>query len=70
MKSNFFYGGHYQAVAASIEDYINSVPEFLSAQTARSTRAAGDAIEGLIADRFDTGVVKSSCSRDPPQTPP
>ena len=54
MKSNFFYGGHYQAVAASIEDYINSVPEFLSAQTARSTRAVGDAIEGLIADRFDT----------------
>jgi len=33
------------------------VPEFLSAQTARSTRAAGDAIEGLIAAKFGTFLV-------------
>jgi len=54
MKSSFFYGDHYKKVASSIKDYINSVPEFLSVQTAHSTRAVGDAIEGLIADKFDT----------------
>ena len=54
MKSSFFYNGHYKEVAAKLKDYINAAPEFLSEHTARSTRAAGDAIEGLIADRFDT----------------
>lgn len=54
MKSSFFYGEHYTTVATAIRDYINSVPDFLSVRTARSTRAAGDAIEELIADTFDT----------------
>lgn len=54
MKSTFFYGGHYMTVADRIKEYINSVPDFLSPQTAKSTRAAGDAIEELIAARFDT----------------
>ena len=54
MKSSFFYNGHYLEVAEQIKTYLNSVPDFLSRQTANSTRAAGDAIEGLIADRFDT----------------
>ncbi len=53
MKSSFFYNGHYKELAGKLKDYINSMPEFLSAQTARSTRAAGDAIEGLIAEKFD-----------------
>ena len=54
MKSSFFYNGHSKKVAEKLKDYINAVPAFLSAQTARSTRAAGDAIEGIIADKFDT----------------
>lgn len=54
MKSSFFYNGHYKTIAGKLKDYINSVPDFLSAQTARSTRAAGDAIEGLIAEKFDS----------------
>jgi len=54
MKSTFFYGGHYMTVADRIKEYINSVPDFLSPQTAKSTRAAGDAIEELIAAKFDT----------------
>lgn len=54
MKSSFFYDGHYQSVSDRLKDYINSAPDFLSAQTSSSTRATGDAIEGLIADRFDT----------------
>jgi len=54
LKSSFFYNGHYKELADKLKDYINSVPEFLSAQTARSTRAAGDAIEGLVAEKFDS----------------
>ncbi|MDH3891397.1 MAG: hypothetical protein OEV49_09965 [candidate division Zixibacteria bacterium] len=54
MKSSFFYTGHYSTVAEKTKAHLNSVPDFLSRQTAGSTRAAGDAIEALIADMFDT----------------
>ncbi|AFZ43774.1 hypothetical protein PCC7418_1588 [Halothece sp. PCC 7418] len=54
MKSNFFYGEYYLDVAEQIKTYINSAPDFLSRATSKSTRAAGDAIESLIAERFDT----------------
>ena len=54
MKSGFFYERHYLEIAEKIRRYINSAPDLLSDQTSKSTRAAGDAIEGLIAERFDT----------------
>lgn len=54
MKASFFYDGHYKKVVASIKKHINSVPQFLSEQTAGSTRAVGDAVESLIADQFDS----------------
>ena len=53
MKSNFFYGGHYLDVAEQIKSYLNAQPDFLSQQTYRSTRAVGDAIESIIAGKFD-----------------
>ena len=53
MKSNFFYGGYYLGVAEQIKKYLNAQPDFLSQQTTRSTRAVGDAIESLIAEKFD-----------------
>ncbi len=52
MKSTFYYGGHYLGVAEKIKDCINSSPDFLSQQTVKSTRAAGDAIESLISEKF------------------
>ena len=54
MKSNFYYGGDYLRVAEKIKDYINTSPDFLSPQTARSPRAAGDALESLISEQFDS----------------
>lgn len=54
MRSSFFYHRHNEIVADLIKDYLNSVPPFLSEQTAPSTRAAGDAIQDVIADKFDT----------------
>ena len=53
MRSSFYYGGHYLEVAGKIKNYINSSPDFLSAQTVHSTRAAGDAIESLISETFN-----------------
>lgn len=53
MKSDFFYGGHYLDVAERIKSYLNAQPDFLSQQTSRSTRAVGDAIESIIAGKFD-----------------
>ena len=53
MKSSFYYDGHYLEVAEKIKDYINNSPDFLSPQTAGSTRATGDAIESLISQRFN-----------------
>ena len=54
MKSTFYYGGHYLDVAEQIKTYINSSSELLSQHTAQSTRAAGDALESLVSDRFDS----------------
>lgn len=54
MKSSFYYNHHHLDVAQQIKNYINSSSDFLSSQTARSPRAAGDAIESLIAEEFDT----------------
>ena len=54
MKSNFYYQGHHEQVATRIGKYINSLDKFLSPQTARSPRAVGDALESLVADKFET----------------
>ncbi len=53
MKSSFYYGGHYLELAERIKEYINSSSDFLSPLTAGSTRATGDAIESLIAEKFN-----------------
>ena len=48
-------------MAEKIKDHINTSPDFLSTQTASSTRAAGDAIEALISEKFDE-VLESWCT--------
>ena len=53
MKPSFYYNGHHQSVAESIKHHINSSPDFLSSQTANSTRAVGDALEMLVSEEFD-----------------
>ncbi len=54
MKSNFYYSDAHLRVAEKIRDHINTASDFLSLQTARSTRAVGDALESLISERFDS----------------
>ncbi len=53
MKSTLFYEGHQDEIAGQVKELLNTAPEFLSPQTASSTRATGDAIEELISVEFD-----------------
>ncbi len=66
MKSRFYYQGHHKSVAEKIKNHINSSDEFLSPQTVSSTRAVGDAIEKIIADKFEDflGDWKEDYSRE------
>lgn len=53
MRSGFYSQGVHRGVAQQVTEYLNTVPDFLSAPTSRSTRAVGDAIETVVAERFD-----------------
>ena len=53
MKSRLFHLKEYTAIQERVCDLINSSPDFLSSNRAQSPRAAGDAIENLIAASFD-----------------
>ncbi|MCY3020696.1 MAG: hypothetical protein NTW87_16890 [Planctomycetota bacterium] len=52
MRSRLFYGGEYRRIEAEIAKLLNSQPDFLSVRTADSTRATGDAIQEILADKF------------------
>jgi hypothetical protein len=52
MRSALFYTSEYKNVEKRIKDFLNSQLDFLSPRTASSTRATGDAIQGLLADNF------------------
>ena len=52
MKSSFYYQGHNELAASETKRYINSLESFLSHQTASSTRAVGDALESVVAQKF------------------
>jgi len=60
MRSRLFYGGEYRRIETEIKELLNSQPEFLSARTAASTRAAGDAIQEILAEKFQA-VLGSLC---------
>lgn len=53
MKSRLFHSKDYVAVQNKVRDLINGSPDFLSKNTAQSPRAAGDAIENIVAASFD-----------------
>ena len=52
MRSKLFHGGEYSRIEAEIKRLLNSQPEFMSARTASSPRATGDAIQDILADKF------------------
>lgn len=51
-KSKLFHDRAYKRIEAEIIALVNSQPDFLSAKTAESPRAAGDAIQGILSENF------------------
>ena len=54
MKSQLFSKGAYKKVEDSILSLLNSQADFLSNRTAASTRAAGDAIQTILSEHFQS----------------
>jgi hypothetical protein len=53
MKSRFFTSGAYKKIEQKVLRLLNEQADFLSEDTAGSTRAAGDAIQSIIEDHFE-----------------
>jgi hypothetical protein len=53
VKSRLFHSNDYEIAQNKVRDLINNRPDFLSRNTAHSPRAAGDAIENIIATSFN-----------------
>lgn len=51
--SPIFYTDAYKDIERKVQDLLNAHEEFLSPNTARSTRAAGDAIEDILCGELD-----------------
>jgi hypothetical protein len=54
MKSKIFSTRKYKEISKRTKDFLNSHADFLSESTAQSTRATGDAIEGILGENFQT----------------
>lgn len=53
-KSHIFYTEKYKTIEKAIVKLLNSQPDFLSTQTAVSTRAVGDAIQAILSEQFQS----------------
>jgi hypothetical protein len=53
VKSPIFTSGDHARVEAKVLKLLNQHADFLSERTAESTRAAGDAIQSIIEDKFE-----------------
>ncbi len=53
-KSLIFYTEKFKAIQKAIVRLLNSQPDFLSARTAASTRAVGDAIQTILSEQFQS----------------
>ena len=51
-KSQLFHTDRFKAIDLQIAELINGHPDFLSTQTAPSTRAVGDALQTIISENF------------------
>lgn len=47
-KSTIFFTNRYKEIEQAIIALVNSQPDFISARTAVSTRAVGDAIQTIL----------------------
>ena len=61
MKSPIFTSGVHDLIEAKVLRLLNRQADFLSADTAESTRAAGDAIQSIIEDNFEKILGEPGC---------
>jgi hypothetical protein len=60
-KSTLFFTNSREILEEKIKGFLNAQEAFLSASTARSTRAAGDAIQSILADHFQSIAGSTAC---------
>jgi hypothetical protein len=58
MKSSLFFTNQYKTIEKRTKDFLNTCEDFLSPTTARSTRAAGDAVEEILGEHFQDIIGK------------
>jgi hypothetical protein len=61
MESGIFSTDRYREIAKRTKDFLNGHGDFLSSSTARSTRAAGDAIESILGEHLRE-IVGEDCA--------
>lgn len=52
MRKSIFHNNDHEVIEKRIQKYLNENQDFLSPRTLHSTRAAGDALQDIIADKF------------------
>jgi hypothetical protein len=60
VKSQIFYTNAYKKIEREIKDLLDKYPDFLSKDTAVSTRATGDAIQHILEGKFQDIIGKFS----------
>ncbi|HRN36467.1 MAG TPA: hypothetical protein PLL18_06105 [Flavobacteriales bacterium] len=65
-QSPLFRSKDYVAVETAIKRFLNGQPDFISKATANSTRAVGDAIQGVLGEHFHAIIGKhgGNCTAD------
>jgi hypothetical protein len=61
MESRIFSTDRYREIAKRTKGFLNGHEDFLSSSTARSTRAAGDAIESILGEHLRE-IVGEDCA--------
>lgn len=52
-KSSIFFTDKYREIEKKIRKFLNRQTDFLSLRTVDSTRAVGDAVQGIISENFE-----------------
>lgn len=52
MRKSIFHNNDHEVIEQRIQKYLNKNQDFLSPRTLQSTRAAGDALQDIVGDKF------------------
>jgi hypothetical protein len=63
VKSSLFFSDRYLTVQKQVRDFLNQQADFLSGNTAHSTRAVGDAIQEILSQHFPAIVGDDICGK-------